>query len=286
MKKSLDDHLLVALAAAAILMMLISFALAASPERIDFPLDSNEEQKPISGYLFKPAGPGPFPAVIALHGCGGIFTTKGDFTKRHADWTDRWLAAGYAVLFPDSFGSRDLGSVCKLADRRIRPRQRADDVAAAVRYLATQPSIDRKRIALVGWSNGGSAVLWAVRKGFSLGDVELATAIAFYPGCRPLTERPGWSPRLDLTVLIGADDNWTSPVPCRTLRDRTGFTLIEYPGAVHDFDAPGMARRTRTGLAFTADGSGRAEVGTDEAGRKAAIEQVTGILAKAFNRKD
>ena len=58
------------------------------------------------------------------------------------------------------------------------------------------------------------------------------------------------------------------------------ITLIEYPGAVHGFDAPDTPLRTRTDVGLTANG--RAKVGTDLKARAAAIGEVTRILAEAF----
>src|SRR4029079_18998393 len=63
------------------------------------------------GYLTKPEGSGPFPALVHLHGCGGLppavkANTADDFwAKRLADW-------GYAVLVVDSFTKRGVNNTC------------------------------------------------------------------------------------------------------------------------------------------------------------------------------
>ncbi len=57
---------------------------------------------------------------------------------------------------------------------------------------------------------------------------------------------------------------------------------VEYPGAYHDFDAPNVPIRVRTGLAMTANKSGQAHVGTDPAARAAAIDKVMRLLSAAF----
>src|SRR5438128_1786986 len=43
-------------------------AAPAVPHEVDIPLPSGM----LKAQLFKPAGEGPFPTVIALHGCGGL----------------------------------------------------------------------------------------------------------------------------------------------------------------------------------------------------------------------
>jgi dienelactone hydrolase len=255
---------------------------AAAPETVRFagPLGIT-----LTASLYRPAASGPRPAVIALHGCGG--NMRGDGTgliARVPDWTGRFLAAGYAVLWPDSFGSRGLGPQCQVANRDINPATRANDATAAADWLAAQPGIDTSRMALIGWSHGGSTVLRAVAASAKAPAVDYKIAIAFYPGCRPMAEREGrdgkpWAARLPVTILMGGADDWTPPEPCRSLGIRNNVRYIEYPGAYHDFDAPNTPIRVRKGLTFTANNSGEAHVGTDPAARAAAIDEVMRVLA-------
>jgi dienelactone hydrolase len=250
-------------------------------DEVQFPTRHTDNAM-IGGQLGRPSVEGRRPAIVAMHGCGGLFTSKGRMSSRHRDWAERFVAAGYVVLLPDSFGLRGLGPQCKIRDRDIRPRGRVGDAVGAADWLAAQPYVDPVRIALLGWSNGGSAVLWAVS-----GDVRPAAndwrvAIAFYPGCRTPSKNVDWTPRVVPHVLIGAADDWTPPAPCRVLKERGAIQLIEYPGAYHGFDAPSSPVRVREGLAFTADDDGTAHVGTDPKARAAAIDDVTRILAEAF----
>jgi len=257
-------------------------ALALEPERVTIasPLAS---KGPFTAELLRPTGAGPFPAIVALHGCSGLLNNQGKLASRETDWVGRFLAAGYAVLFPDSFTARGLRQICTVKNRTIFPRDRADNVAAAAEWLAEQPYIDAKRLALIGWSHGAMTVLWAVRPDFMSAGPQFRTAIAFYPGCREVARLPDWNPRLPLTLLIGAADDWTQPGPCRALAERTGFRFIEYPGAYHDFDAPDRPIRVRTGLGAVK--GGQAHVGTDPAARAAAIDVVMKTLAAAFARQ-
>lgn len=233
--------------------------------------------------LFLPTGAGPFPAVVALHGCGGPDGSRGGLSQRHQDWAQRWVGQGYAVLFPDSFGSRGFGSLCNTRDREERPgRERAADVAGARTYLQGRRDIRANAISLVGWSNGGSTVLYAIRPEARPNDgrPDFARAVAFYPGCRLPAQR-GATARLPLLLLIGDADNWTPPEPCRSYAAQAGSVqLVTYPGAVHGFDNPGSRLRERSGLGFTPDGSGRAMVGTDPQARADAIRRVTAFLAR------
>lgn len=235
---------------------------------------------PFTAHVVRPKGAGPFAAIVALHGCGGLLDGRGRIRAREMDWARRFVAAGYAVLFPDSFTARGFAEICTGTSRSIFPKDRADDAAAAAEWLGHQPFIDRSRLALMGWSHGAMTVLWTVRPGFLGSPPAFKTAVALYPGCRQIARLEGWRPSLPLAVLIGAADDWTRPGPCRELARQTGFTYIEYPGAYHGFDAPEARLRLRKGLG--AIKSGEAHVGTDPAARAAAIEEVMGIFAKAL----
>lgn len=214
------------------------------------------------------------PAVVALHGCGGPWAT------RDTQWQEILGRAGHPSFFPDSFGSRGLGSQCKVADRTVHPgRERRADTVAAVTWLAAQPATPPGGIVVMGWSNGGTTVLAAAGEGVMPAGV-VRGFIAFYPGCRPYVTRKNWAPSAPMLILMGAADDWTPAAPCRELAARfpDKITLVTYPGAYHDFDVPGRPVRPRTGLAFTAGKDGVAHTGTDPAGREDAIKQVLAFL--------
>lgn len=245
----------------------------------------------IDGLLFKPAGPGPFPAIVALHGCGGLWSRRGLLTSRDFDWGTRLRNTGYVVLFPDSFTPRgQKQGICSLKDRTIQPtRERPRDAYGALRFLQSQPFVRPDRVGLLGWSNGGSTVLAsiAVRLPIRPADAErgFRTAVAFYPGCRISLERSWWKPAVPLSIFIGASDDWTPAEPCVELGERAralgvAMEVTTYPGAYHGFDAPNTPLQVRTGVATTA--SGQAMVGTHPEARRDAIERTLAIFRAAL----
>src|SRR2546421_10827245 len=107
-----------------------------SPRQIDIPLSSGT----LHAQLYKPDGDGPFPTVIALHGCGGLAGHSEPVFARYRDWAEQLLKAGDAVLLPDSYGSRELGPQCRVKERHIRARrERVEDIAASPQWLVQQP---------------------------------------------------------------------------------------------------------------------------------------------------
>src|SRR6202035_2612281 len=132
----------------------------AAPHQVDIPLGNGV----LHAQLYKPDGGGPFPVVIGLHGCGGLAGRSEPVQPRYRDWAELLLKAGDAVLLPDSYGSRELGPQCRVKERPVLAnRGRVADIMASRQWLLQQPWAARDRISLMGWANGASALLWAVR---------------------------------------------------------------------------------------------------------------------------
>lgn len=194
----------------------------------------------INGYLTKPDGPGPFPAVVHLHGCSGL---ADDVKTGVVDqfWAERLAAWGYAVLVVDSFTTRGISSTCS-----GESAPRVADAYGALAWLARQPFVDANQIGVLGFSAGGIAVLHiAEAHDFELFENEsehaFRAAVAFYPMCA--SDNPMKIPTL---ILIGELDDWSPARACRsTAASRTGGSpvkLIVYPGAYHSFDVPRPGR--------------------------------------------
>ena len=223
----------------------VGVAAEAAPLPAPHPVDIPSGSSTLHAQLYKPDGDGPFPVVIALHGCGGLAGHSEPVLPRYRDWAEQLLNGGNAVLLPDSYGSRELGPQCRVKERERRVltrRQRVADIMASRQWLAEQSWTARNRISLLGWSNGASALLWAVRPQSSPRGVEpdFRSAIAFYPDCR-VSAGLGWSARIPTLLLIGAKDDVSSPPACRQMidgaRGRSALTrIVVYPGAYHDFD--------------------------------------------------
>jgi dienelactone hydrolase len=80
--------------------MLTAIVGAAAFETVEIPAGDFA----LRAAVLRPAGAGPFPVVVGLHGCGGLGNRRAMVEPRLADWGQRLVAAGYAVVFPDSFG--------------------------------------------------------------------------------------------------------------------------------------------------------------------------------------
>ena len=271
----------------------IAAPLVSAQERVRFPsLDSDLTKgapTDLEGYLFRPAGEGPFPAVVALHGCGGLFSANSArLHARHRDWAERLTSLGYVVLFPDSLNPRGVADLCTRNDPPIRPGvHRVRDAYGALAYLIKQSFVTADRVAALGWSHGGSTALWVAGRPAEPRRKDLPggfqIAVAFYPGCVDANRRQ-WRAAISVHILSGEADDWTPASACQALAERARkagdpVEFVAYPGAPHGFDAPNQAKMTRQGV-FTP--SGTATVGTDPEARADAIRRVPEILARAL----
>jgi dienelactone hydrolase len=240
------------------------------------------------------------PVVLALHGCGGLYASsgklRGQLNLRHQAMGQMLQAQGYHVVFPDSLTARGEKSICvqPIGSRKITQRERRADALGALDWARNQPWADPARVAVLGWSHGGSAVLAATDATHSQVNAKqrlpFATALAFYPGCSdPLAK--SYLPNTDLALFLGQDDDWTPPKPCIALAEQlqkdsaqTGkaVELNVYAGAVHDFDTPLQGVRERKEIPSRLHPGKGVMTGQNPAAREASWNRVKEILAKAF----
>lgn len=215
---------------------------AAQPQEVSFAsLDGTQ----LKAWVFRPTDQ-PRGSVVALHGCGGLYSTsgvrRGQLNARHQAMADLLLAQGYAVVFPDSLSPRGVAQLCrqKIGNRAITQTQRRHDALATLNWVAAQAWGQSPKIAVLGWSHGGSAVLSATDAGHpevSAQALKARVAIAFYPGCGA-ARKAGYRPNTRLVMLLGALDDWTPPGPCVELGKTVGAEVHVYPDSYHDFDNP------------------------------------------------
>jgi dienelactone hydrolase len=255
-------------------------APAAAQELVHFPsLDAGRTV--LDGYLYRPKGAGPHPAVVGLHGCSGMMTTDGGVLPIEFAWAYRLNSEGYTVLLVDSLGPRHHGEMCSITGFNLSIYyDRSKDAYGALTWLQAQPDIRPDRIAALGWSQGGGVVLLSIGN-HSLGRPAAMTgpdfraAVAFYPAsCNAPREPADWTTKIPLLVLQGEADVWTPAARCKNFIDGAvargaAAEIVIYPGAYHAFDAPNVPIRelpkyvTRAGVVPI--------VGTDPAARADAM---------------
>jgi dienelactone hydrolase len=195
----------------------------------------------ISGTLKVVQGSGRLPLVILLHGSGGI-------EENAAVWERLFASSGISTFEIDSFTGR--GIVSTVADQSQLGRLNMIlDLYRSLGILAAHPQVDPNRIAVMGFSRGGQAALYATLKRFQRmwnpSGIDPAAYIALYAPCittyiddTQVTDHP-------IRIFHGRSDDWVEIAPCRTYFERLRVTakdvqMIEYPNTWHAFDYPSL----------------------------------------------
>jgi len=205
---------------------------AFAADTVQFP-SAADDHASLTGALTRPSGAGPFPAVVLLPGCDGALSGISEH------YLGYFQQQGYVVLALDENGSRHVGNVCSNAETALPILEIAKDAVGAHAYLRSLNYVDANRIAVIGWSWGGSGALVASFKGLTSDDAFRA-AVAFYPQCAYLAKY-ATSARIPVLILIGGSDDWALPTECAqavqaSVQNGQPVTMQTFPGAVHAFD--------------------------------------------------
>ena len=203
--------------------------------------------------VLKPAGPGPFPVALQMHGCAGSQPFQNSYAEAAVN-------AGAAVVIVDSFKPRGMsrldGSLFVCTGTVLRGAQRAGDLYAMLHWLKSQPWADASRVMAAGWSHGG----WTIMDGFAQGDgaarmtglsdadpallktVKGAFLVYPYASFPSLTSARGWQgqrPKV-FAVLGGKDQVVGTGGPMKALNrlkaDGLQVDVLTFPDATHAFD--------------------------------------------------
>ncbi|MFY8043848.1 MAG: dienelactone hydrolase family protein [Rhodoferax sp.] len=242
--------------------------------------------------LYKPDGPGPFPALVLLHQCGGL--QRGKFSNTSMlEWAKKAVARGYVALLIDSLGPRGVDTVCYGFKGGVNWGRGLKDVQQAAQYLRTLEYVDKNRVALAGYSWGAAVGLLASSSKAveTLNVPGRFNAIAsFYPPChlKPKGRNPYEliTNGIDrpLLVLLGGQDNETPPQECIDRLEPmkqagASIELHTYPEASHCWDCKSLDGFSKT------DARGNFVVYRyDEALTKDAEERMFAFFEKSFTR--
>ncbi len=199
-------------------------------------------------------GEGPFPTALLLSGCDGP-------RDNLETWAQALAEAGWASLAVDSHAPRGFTEfelwrlVC--AGQLLNGAERAGDIAVALADARAMPQVDETRLALIGASHGG----WAILEYLSMADHGQApltltgwpdgpapldgvqAALLLYPYCGGLSRasRRGWQTALPVLFLLAEGDSIASEKPClevaaREARRGLPIETHVYAGVTHGFD--------------------------------------------------
>jgi len=130
------------------------------PELIDYPTFDEVNGKPrvIPAFYYKPAGEGPFPVVIDIH--GGPEAQRRPFFRPMTQYIVNEL--GMAYISPNVRGSDGYGKSYLKLDNGFKREDSVKDIGALLDWIATRDELDADRVVVSGGSYGGYMVLAAM----------------------------------------------------------------------------------------------------------------------------
>lgn len=128
-----------------------------SPQLVSFPTFDKVDGKArqIPAWVYKPAGPGPYPIVVSIHG-GPEGQSRPGFSSTYQMWLDK---LGVAVVVPNVRGSAGYGKSYLALDNGFKREDSVRDIGSLLDWIATQSDLDQDRVAVFGGSYGGYMVL-------------------------------------------------------------------------------------------------------------------------------
>jgi len=199
--------------------------------------DANGKPVTVGGELRIAQGSGRLPVVVLMHGSSGVGGTMDA-------WVHQFNSMGISTFVIDGFSGRGLTATGP--NQALLGRLNfVVDIYHALDILAKHPRVDPERIALMGFSRGGQAALYAsldrFNKLWNRSGLHFAAYIPFYPDCSTSyagdTEVAG-----PIRIFHGTPDDYNPVASCKAYVARLeaakrDVVLTEYPDSAHGFDA-------------------------------------------------
>lgn len=194
----------------------------------------------IDAHLWMPDNAsGPVPAVVIFN-CGAV-----ELEQKEGAYTDEFHRRGYAVLNVNGLGARVDDVAGNLNEAVFKYRYATIvDALMSLKTLAADPRIDAKRIAIIGWTNGGTSILGAdieeLRATYVGPASHFASIVPITPACGEATLGAHFEQTPVLAVL-GEKDDFAPPKPCEAYRDAANargakLDMFVYPGTAHNWE--------------------------------------------------
>ncbi len=183
------------------------------------------------GYLARPTGEGPFPAVVVIQEWWGL-------DAHIEDLAERFAREGFVALAPDLYHGQvatepdDARKLVMMLNLPIAMRE----IGGAIGCLSDRPDVEPKSVGVIGFCAGGRLALNAA----SSGDDRIGAAIAFYGGGVQVTPEFVGGIKAPVLAVYGAEDGGIPPEHYNALaaemdRQEKTFDMVVYPGAGHAF---------------------------------------------------
>jgi dienelactone hydrolase len=212
------------------------------------PVEYSADGIALTGYFAEPEGAGDAPGILIAHEAMGV----NDHVRNRAL---RLAELGYAAFAMDLYGEADLdleSARLKSAELMRTPGLLLRRARAGLDTFAGLPRVDGKRLAAIGFCQGGSTLLELARSG-----APLLAVVGFHPGFhRPPDSKDGaFAGKVlmmcgDADSVVSADDRAGFMDEMR--RSGADWRLHLFGGVGHSFTNPGIDEYGFPGFAYDA----------------------------------
>jgi dienelactone hydrolase len=201
--------------------------------------DPNAKEVTLGVELRVAQGQGRRPTMILMHGSGGIGANV-------PFWVRHFNAMGINTVTIDGMTGRSLAGVGE--KQAVLGRLNfVLDIYRTMEAIARHPRVDTGKVALMGFSRGGQAALYAslarFHRDWNRSGIDPAAYISFYPDCATTYRSDTETTGKPIRIFHGTPDNYNPVATCkayvaRLKEAKRDVELTEYPNAPHGFDNP------------------------------------------------
>lgn len=191
----------------------------------------------LAGELRIAQGEGKRPTVVLIHGSGGIGSNI-------EPWTQHLNALGVSTFVIDGFTGRGIVNTAT-NQAQLGRLNFIVDIYRALGILEKHPRVDPQRLALMGFSRGGQAALYAsltrFHKLWNKSGATFALYVPFYADCSTTYIDDTDIVDAPIRAFHGTPDDYNPVASCkayakRLVEAKRDIVITEYPNAAHAFD--------------------------------------------------
>jgi dienelactone hydrolase len=192
----------------------------------------------LRGYVARPDGAGPSPAVLVMHSALGVAHAVNEQAAR------KLAERGYLAVCTDMYGAHLLGAGIEdaglaYAENLASPDKQRARTVAWFEEVARRDDVDDTRVAAIGFCYGGMTVLELARSG-----ADLRAAVSYHGILQTHARAEPGAVRAHVAASCGANDPYAPPDDVDALRrelvdaEVERYAVTVFGGVGHGFTDP------------------------------------------------